>query len=145
MEGSVARAGVRVRVTAQLIEAKSDTHLWAKSFERELGDVLALQSEIARAIAERMEASLTADETSRLTASRPVDAKAYEAYLLGRFLLDQGTEESLDKARDQFTTALEIQNDYAAVYTGLATYYAILPVLQRAFPGRSLPQGSSGS
>ncbi len=140
VEGSVARAGNRVRVTTELIEANSDTHLWAKSFERELGDVLALQSEIARAVAERTEASLTADEKSRLTPSHPVDAKAYEAYLLGRFLLDQGTEESLNKARDQFTTALEIQNDYAAAYAGLASYYAVLPFYSALSPAEVFPK-----
>jgi serine/threonine protein kinase/tetratricopeptide (TPR) repeat protein len=145
VEGSVARAGNRVRVTTQLIEANSDTHLWAKSFERELGDVLALQSEIARAVAERTEASLTADEKSRLTTSRPVDAKAYEAYLLGRFLLDQGTEESLNKARDQFTNALEIQNDYAAAYTGLASYYAILPFYSALSPAEVFPKARAAA
>jgi serine/threonine-protein kinase len=145
VEGSVARAGDRVRVTAQLIQAKSDTHLWAKNFERELGDGYALQSEIARAVAEQIEASLTADEKSRLTASRPVDAKAYEAYLLGRFLLDQGTEESLNKARDQFTKALEIQKDYAAAYAGLASYYAILPFYSSLSPAEVFPKARAAA
>ena len=103
-------------------------------------DVLALQSEIARAVAEQIEVSLTADEKSRLTSSRPVDAKAYEAYLRGRFLLDQGTEESLNQARDQFTKALEIQNDYAAAYSGLASYYAILPFYSALSPAEVFPK-----
>jgi Tfp pilus assembly protein PilF len=140
VEGSVARAGNRVRVSAQLIQAKSETHLWAKSFERELVDVLALQSDIARAIAEQIEVSLTTDEKSRLTASDRVDVKAYEAYLLGRFFLDQGTEESLNKARDQFTKALEIQNNYAAAYSGLASYYAILPFYSALSPAEVFPK-----
>jgi TolB-like protein/Flp pilus assembly protein TadD len=145
VEGSVARSGNRVRITTQLIQAASDTHLWAKSFERELVDVLALQSEIARAVAEQVEASLTTDEKSRLTASRPVDPKAYEAYLLGRFLLDQGTEESLNRARDQFTKALEIQNDYAAAYAGLAGYYAILPFYSALAPAEVFPKARAAA
>jgi len=145
VEGSVARSGNRVRITTQLIQAASDTHLWAKSFERELVDVLALQTEIARAVAEQVEASLTADEKSRLTASRPVDTKAYEAYLLGRFLLDQGTEESLNRARDQFTKALEIQNDYAAAYAGLAGYYAILPFYSALAPAEVFPKARAAA
>ncbi|HTL29254.1 MAG TPA: protein kinase [Tepidisphaeraceae bacterium] len=140
VEGSVARAGNRVRVSAQLIQAKSETHLWAKSFERELVDVLALQSDVARAVAEQIAVSLTADEKSRLTTSAPVDVKAYEAYLLGRFFLDQGTEESLNKAKDQFTKALEIQNNYAAAYSGLASYYAILPFYSSLSPAEVFPK-----
>jgi tetratricopeptide (TPR) repeat protein len=124
---------------------QSSPELWAKSFERELGDVLALQNEIARAVAERIETSVTADEKSRLTASRPVEAKAYEANLLGRFLLDQGTEESLNKARDQFTKALEIQNDYAAAYAGLASYYAILPFYTSLSPAEVFPKARANA
>ena len=145
VEGSVARDGDRVRVTARLIQATSDTHVWAKSFEREIRDVLGLQSEIARAVADQIEASLTPDEKSRLAATRPVDAKAYEAYLLGRFLMDEGTEESLHKARDQFTKALEIQNDYAAAYTGLASYYAILPFYTALSPAEVFPKARAAA
>jgi len=140
VEGSVARVEDRVRVTANLIQAKSDTQLWAKSFDREFGDVLALQSEIARAVADQIAASLTPDEKTRLTASHPVDAKAYEAYLLGRFLLDEGSEESLHKGRDQFTKAIQIQKDYAAAYAGLASYYAILPFYSALSPAEVFPK-----
>jgi len=140
VEGSVVRAGNRVRVTAELIQANSETHLWAKSFERELVDVLALQSDVARAVAEQIEVSLSPDEKSRLTANIPVNVKAYEAYLLGRFFLDEGTEESLNKARDQFTKALDIQNNYAAAYSGLASYYAILPFYSSISPAEVFPK-----
>jgi TolB-like protein/Flp pilus assembly protein TadD len=145
VEGSVARAGDQVRVTTQLIQGKSDTHVWAQSFERKLGDVLALQSDIARAVAEQIEASLTADEKSRLSGSRRVDARAYEAYLLGRFLMDEGTEASLHKARDQFMKALEIQTDYAAAYAGLAGYYAILPFYSSLSPAEVFPKARAAA
>jgi eukaryotic-like serine/threonine-protein kinase len=127
VEGSFARSGDRVRITAQLIRAQNDAHFWAKSYERQLGDILTLQGEIARAIAEQIEAELTVDERTRLGAKRPVAAKAYEAYLLGRFSLDKGTDEGMRDALQQFNRALEIQNDYAAAYAGIAGYYAILP------------------
>ncbi|HEY7514827.1 MAG TPA: serine/threonine-protein kinase, partial [Vicinamibacteria bacterium] len=93
VQGSFARSGDRVRITAELIRGETESHLWARTFDRELGDVLTLQGEIARSIAGQIEAELTTDEKSRLTKKRPVAAKAYEAYLLGRFLLDEGSEE----------------------------------------------------
>ena len=132
-------------MTADLIQAKSDTHLWAKSFDREFGDILTLQSEIARAVADQIAASLTPDEKTRLTASHPVDAKAYEAYLLGRFLLDEGSEESLHKARDQFTKAVQIQKDYAAAYAGLASYYAVLPFYSALSPAEVFPKARAAA
>jgi eukaryotic-like serine/threonine-protein kinase len=145
VEGSITRAGNRIRVAARLIQPESQTQLWAKSFERDVGDVLALQGEIAGAIARQIEAELTTDERSRLAAPRPIDAKAYEAYLLGRFLLDQGTEESLHQARDQFTKAIEIQNDYAAAYAGLASYYAILPFYSALSPAEVFPKARAAA
>jgi serine/threonine protein kinase/Tfp pilus assembly protein PilF len=145
VEGSITRAGNRIRVAVRLIQPESQTQLWAKNFERDVGDVLALQGEIAGAIARQIEAELTTDERSRLAAPRAIDAKAYEAYLLGRFLLDQGTEESLNKARDQFTKALEIQNDYAAAYAGLASYYAILPFYSALSPAEVFPKARAAA
>jgi serine/threonine-protein kinase len=140
VEGSITRAGNRIRVAARLIQPESQTQLWAKSFERGVGDVLALQGEIAGAIARQIEAQLTTDERSRLTATRPIDAKAYEAYLLGRFLLDQGTEESLNSALEQFTKALQIQPDYAAAHAAIAGYYAILPFYSSLSPAEVFPK-----
>ena len=98
LEGSVARVGDRVRITSQLIHAESDTHLWAKSFERDIRNILALQGELAREVARQVEAEVTAEERARLTHRPRIDARAYEANLLGRFFLGQGTEDSLKKA-----------------------------------------------
>ena len=140
VEGSITRVGNRIRVEARLIQPESQTQLWAKSFERDVGDVLALQGEIAEAIARQIEAKLTTDERSRLGATRPIDPKAYEAYLLGRFSLDQGTEESLKSALEQFTKALQIQPDYAAAHAALASYYAILPFYSSLSPAEVFPK-----
>ena len=145
VEGSIARSGDRVRITARLIQGESGAHLWAKSFERALGDVLALQGEIAREVAEQIEVELTLDERSRLAPTRAVAAKAYEAYLLGRHFLDSGTEEGLKKAFDQFTRALEIQNDYADAYAGIASYYAILPFHSTLSPAKVFPKARAAA
>ena len=145
VEGSFGRSGDRVRVTAQLIQAETDAHFWAKSFDRELGDVLTLQGEIAAAIAEQIEAELTLDERSRLTAKRPIAAKAYEAYLRGRFFLDEGSEAGLTSALDQFNHALEIQSDYAAPYAGIASYYAILPFYSSQSPAEVFPKARAAA
>ena len=145
VEGSFARSGDRVRVTAQLVEAASESVLWAQSFERELGDVLALQGEISRAIAGRIEAELTLDERSRLAAKRPVAAKAYEAYLRGRFLLDEGGEEGLRGALDQFSRALELQPDYAAAHAGISSYYASLPFYSSQSPAEVFPRARAAA
>jgi len=140
LEGSVARVGNRVRVTSELINASSDTHIWAKTFERDLQDVLALQAEVAREVARQVEVELTAAERARLTQKRRIEPRAYEAYLLGRFFLDRGTEEDLKKALDQFTRALEIDKNYAAPYAGIASYYAVLPFYSALSPAEVFPK-----
>ena len=104
-----------------------------------------LQGEIARAIAEQIEAELTQDEQSRLAARRPVAAKAYDAYLLGRYFLDEGSEEALQKAFDQFNRALEIQSDYAAPYAGIASYYAVLPFRSSLSPAEVFPKARAAA
>jgi serine/threonine-protein kinase len=143
--GSFVRSGDRVRITAQLIQGQTESLLWAESFERNLGDVLTLQGEVARAIANQIEAEITTDERNRLGAKHSVTPKAYEAYLRGRFLLDEGSEESLKKAFDQFTRALEIQNDYAAAHAGLASYYAILPFYSSLSPAEVFPKARAAA
>jgi TolB-like protein/lipopolysaccharide biosynthesis regulator YciM len=145
VEGSFARSGDRVRITAELIQGATEAHVWARSFERDLGDVLALQGEVAGAIAGQIEAELTVDERSRLAAKRPVAPKAYEAYLLGRFLLDESTEKSLSEALAQFNKALEIQEDYAAPHAGLASYYAILPFYSSRSPAEVFPKARAAA
>src|SRR5262249_20385742 len=105
VEGSVARSGERVRITAELIHAGTDTHLWAESFDRDLSDVLTLQSEVARAIADRIRIKLTPKTKARLAESRRVDPEAYEAYLRGRYYLNRRTEESLRRGREYLNEA----------------------------------------
>jgi TolB-like protein len=126
LEGSVLRSGDRVRVTAQLIDAESDRHLWGESFDRELRDVLNLQSELARAIAAEIRVQLSAEDEARLSRTRKVDELAHDAYLKGRYCLNQRTEEELEKAIRYFEQAIERDPSYAAVYAGLSDAYSLL-------------------
>jgi serine/threonine protein kinase/Tfp pilus assembly protein PilF len=120
VEGSVLRVGQRVRITAQLIHAATDTHLWAESYERDLQDVLLLQSEVARAIAREIQLAITPAEKRRLASGRRVNPEAHEAYLRGRFYWYKLTREDLDTAMGYFQLALEKDPNYALAYAGIA-------------------------
>jgi TolB-like protein/DNA-binding winged helix-turn-helix (wHTH) protein/Tfp pilus assembly protein PilF len=120
IEGSVLRSGDRVRITAQLIDAHTDRHLWSQSYERDLKEVLALQDEVALAIAGQVRAKLTPREHAQLAGRRPVDPVAYDAYLRGRYYWSKRTDTSLRKAADEFRLAMARDSEYAPAYAGLA-------------------------
>jgi TolB-like protein/DNA-binding winged helix-turn-helix (wHTH) protein/Tfp pilus assembly protein PilF len=120
VEGTVARSENRVRVTAQLIEASSDRHLWAKTYERDLKNVLALQDAIAQDITEQVRVKLTPQERSLLMQVRSVDPEAYEAALRGWYWWNQPSVEGMRKARDYFQKAIAKDPSYALAYAGLA-------------------------
>jgi len=126
IEGSVLRSGNRVRITAQLIQAATDKHLWARSYERGLGDVLALQSEVAGAIANEIQIKVTPQEQARLATARPVNPDAHEAYLKGRFYWNLRSHEGVKKGMEYFQQAIEKDPGYALAYTGLADSYVLL-------------------
>lgn len=126
VEGTVSRSGNRVRITAQLIHAPTDRHLWADSYERAVGDVLALQGEIALDIAREVSATLTPREQLRLSHSRPVTSESQEAYFRGRYLLDLRNNGNLDKASEYFQQAIEKDPNFAAAYAGLSDCYLFL-------------------
>ena len=117
VEGSVARVGDQVRITAQLIDAASDRHVWAHSYERDARDVLQLQSQVARAIADEIQVTLTPQERVRLTRPRTVNLEAHEAYIRGRY--DWGRAH-LDRSIEHFERAIAIDPDYALAYAGMA-------------------------
>jgi TolB-like protein/Tfp pilus assembly protein PilF len=135
VEGTVRRAKDRVRVTAQLIEAKSDRHLWAESYERELSDVLTLQSDVARAIAQEIRIKLTGEEESLLKRSGSVDPKTHELYLKGLYHWNKRTTEDLWKGLSFFQRAVERDPGYALAYVGLSTSYIVLAGYE-ALPSR---------
>ncbi len=145
LEGSVLRSGQRVRITAQLIQATTDRHLWAKTYERDMRDVLALQSEVASAIAEEVKVKLTPQEQTRLASSRPVDREAYEAYLKGRYYWNKRTGEALKRAIDYFQQAIDKEPSYALAYSGLADSYALLPIYGDSPPKASLARARAAA
>ncbi len=126
VEGSVLRAGSRVRITAQLIHAPTDRHLWARSYERDLRDVLTLQGEVAQGIAREIEAELTPGEKRQLASSRPIDPLAHEEYLRGRYLWNTRTEEGLTKSIEHFRRAIELEPAWALAHAGLADAYQVM-------------------
>ena len=126
VEGSVQRSGDRVRIIAQLIDARADQHLWARSYERDLRDVLALQDEVAQAIANELKIELTSRGQVRLASSRPVDPDAYEAYLKAHYYSSKRTEKELKKSTEYFQQAINKDPNYAPAYSGMAEAYALL-------------------
>lgn len=136
VEGSVVRSGDRVRVTAQLIEAQSDRHLWAKSYERDSRDVMALQDNLARDIATEIRANLTPVERKRLANSKLVDPQAYDAYLRGRYFWNRRTEAELHKAKEYFQQAIAKDPTFAPAYSGLADTYFYLSYFWGHIPPR---------
>jgi serine/threonine-protein kinase len=132
VEGSVQRVGDRVRITAQLIYAPTDTHLWAESYDRDLRDVLMLQGEVAQVIANEVNAKLTPQEQARLSAKRPIDPEAYQAYLRGRYYWNKRTEKDIRNAITYFQEAINKEPNYALAYVGLADSYLILSLYSSA-------------
>jgi serine/threonine protein kinase/tetratricopeptide (TPR) repeat protein len=126
LQGSVAHSGNRVRVIAQLIDTKNDQHLWAKTYERELQDVLTMQDELARDIASEIRIKLTPETLTRLASARPINPAAHDAYLRGRFLWNRRTEPELNKAKEYFNQAITEDPNYAPAYSGLADTYFYL-------------------
>jgi len=125
VEGTVLRSGDRVRITAQLIEASTDKHLWSQSYEGELRDTLALQNKVARAIADQIRINLNPQEQAALKKVAVVDPEAYESYLKGRYFWNKRTADGLGKAIDYFNEAIEGKPDYPQAYAGLADSYAL--------------------
>jgi TolB-like protein/DNA-binding winged helix-turn-helix (wHTH) protein len=125
VEGTVLRSGQQVRITAQLIEAATDKHLWSQSYERDIADTLALQKEVARSIAGQIQIALTPREQAILKNSHRVNPEAYEAYLRGRYFWNKRTAEGFKKAIEYFTEATRRDPTYAPAYTGLADSYAL--------------------
>jgi len=123
VEGSVERADKQVRITAQLIEAATDRHLWARTYDRDLQSVLLLQDDVAQAIASEVRINLTPQEQKQLTTARNVNPEAHELYLRGLFDLRKGTPESIDEAIREFQQAVTRDPNEAQAYAGLASAY----------------------
>lgn len=126
VEGSVVRSGGRLRVNVQLIHAPSDLHLWAKSYEKNVQEVLTLQRDVAQAITAEIQANLTPKQRTRLTTTRTINPEAYELYLKGRYHWSKRTEDGLKRSLDYFQRAIDLDPTYAVAYSGLADTYIVL-------------------
>ncbi len=126
VEGSLVREGQQIRVHAQLIRAATDEHIWAGEYQRNYESILEVQGEVARSIVEQIALNLTPEERARLASGRPVDPRAYENYLKGRYYFSQRTEDALHKSIASFQQAITSDPAYAPAYSGLAEAYAML-------------------
>ena len=126
VEGTVLRSGDKVRITAQLIDASTDKHLWSQSYEGELRDTLAVQNRVASAIADQIRINLTPQEQAALKSVEVVNPEAYESYLKGRYFWNKRTADGLRVALAYFNQAIEQDPKYARSYSGLADTYALL-------------------
>jgi TolB-like protein/DNA-binding winged helix-turn-helix (wHTH) protein/Tfp pilus assembly protein PilF len=147
VEGTVLRSGNQVRIAAQLIQAFDDKHLWAQSYEGDLRDTLALQNQVARAIAEQIRISLNPQEQAALKNVKVVNPQAYESFLKGRYFWNKRTANGLRAAVAYFNQAIEEDPGYAQAYSGLADAYALLGDWQYAVmtPKEALPKAKAAA
>jgi TolB-like protein/DNA-binding winged helix-turn-helix (wHTH) protein/Tfp pilus assembly protein PilF len=147
VEGTVLRSGDRVRITAQLIQANADKHLWAASYEGDVRDTLTLQNQVARSIADQIRISLSPQEQAVLKSAKAVNPEAYEASLKGRYFWNKRTADSLKTAVDYFNQAIAKDPNYAEAYTGLADTYALLGDWQYAVltPKEAFPKAKAAA
>lgn len=141
IEGTVERVGDRVRIRAQLIDAATDRHVWAKSYERALSDILAMQDEVARGIANEIQVALTPAERARLTSARAVNPQAHDSLIRGLYLANQG--EMQQKGFDSVKQAVAMDPGYAAAHAALAQFYIELGNNSDLPPGEAYPKAKS--
>jgi len=147
VEGTVLRSGDRVRITAQLIEASTDKHLWSQSYEGDLRDTLTLQKKVARAIADQIRINLTPREEAALKSVKVVNPEAYESYLKGRYFWNKRSADGLKAALAYFKQAIEEDPKYAQACSGLADTYALLGDWQYAVmtPKEAFPKAKAAA
>ena len=147
VEGTVLRSGDQVRITAQLIEASDDKHLWSQSYQGELRDTLTLQNKVASAIADQIRISVNPQEQAALRNAKVVNPDAYVSYLKGRFFWNKRTADTLKVALAYFNEAIEADPKYAQAYSGLADTYALLGDWQYAVmtPKEAFPKAKAAA
>jgi tetratricopeptide (TPR) repeat protein len=144
--GTIMRSGERVRITAQLIDAKTDRHLWAKKYERDSRDAMGLQDELARDIAEEIRVTLTPAALRHLTSGHAANPQAYDAYLQGRYFWNRRSEPELKKAKDYFEQAIANDASYAPAYSGLAdTYFYLSYAWGHMAPLEGMPRAKAAA
>ena len=147
LEGSVRKAGNKVRITAQLIDVKSDRHLWSETYDRELEDIFAIQDEISHQIVEALKVALGAGESEAIAhAAQPTSKpEAYELFLQGRYFWQRRGEDNIRRAIDLFTQATELDPDFARAWSSLAAAYITLPVYSTVPENDAWPNAGSAA
>jgi TolB-like protein/Tfp pilus assembly protein PilF len=145
LEGSVQKAKDQVRVNVQLINALSDAHLWAEIYDRKLTDIFSVESDIAKTIADTLQAKLTGSEKSALSKKPTANPEAYELYLKGRFFWNKRTGNDLKTAADYFQRAIDADPNYASAYAGLAQSYLLIPLFGAGMPRDFFPKASDAA
>ncbi len=140
VEGSVRKAGNKVRISVQVIDARNEGHLWASNYDRELNDIFAIQSEIAEKVAGTLKVTLLESDKQKLAKSLTGSAEAHTLYLKGRYYWNQRSKESLEKALEYFKLAVEQDEEFAAGYSGLAECYMVMGRNQLANPMTAFPK-----
>jgi adenylate cyclase len=140
LEGSVRKAGTKLRITAQLVDSKTEEHLWSQEYDRDFTDVFAIQSDIAGRIAEAMKIELLKETMVRLQSKSTENLRAYELYLKGRFFWNKRTESDLRKAIGFFSASCKLERSYAPSYSGLADSYSALALLEFMPPKKAFPR-----
>jgi TolB-like protein len=144
LEGGVRRVGERVRINAQLIDARTDEHIWAQQYNRELTDIFAIQSDVAQQIAAALEATLTADERERIGRAPTEDLEAYDLYLRGRYFWSQRGD-GIRRGLQYFQQALERDPNYARAYAGVADCYNLLGFYAFLLPSEAFPAAKAAA
>ena len=145
LQGSVQRTAAEVRVNVQLVKADTDTHLWADTFDRKLTDVFQIESDIAKTIAEKLQAKLTGSEEHALSIKPTANSEAHQLYLQGRYLWNRRTGGNLKKALSYFQQAAEKDPGYALAYTGIADSCALIPVYGAGAPQEYYPRAKAAA
>ena len=141
VEGTVARSGSHLRITANLVQVSPERHLWAESYESDMGDVLALQGELAQSIATAIQVKITPEEQTLLARTHPVEPEAFQAYLKGQYFFAKFTDQGRRKALDYFQQAIEKDRNLVLAYVGISNVYQILGNLELVLPEVAHPQG----
>src|SRR5207244_4489827 len=145
LQGSVQRSPDAVRVYVQLVGAETDTHLWADTFDRKLTDVFQIESDIAKTIAEKLQAKLTGSEERAISMQPTADVEAHQLYLKGRYLWNRRTAENLEKALNYFQQATDKDPNYALAYSGIADTCALFSVYGAGAPQEYLPRAKAAA
>jgi TolB-like protein/Tfp pilus assembly protein PilF len=145
LEGSVRKAGNRLRITAQLVDTKGGHHLWSDRYDREMDDIFAIQDEVTLAIVDNLRIRLVADEKQKFAKRQTIGIEAYNLYLKGRWFSRKRTREGLNKAIDYFERTIESAPDYAPAHAGLAGAYSSLPIYGFAPSAEAYPKAKAAA